>query len=67
MAELALDHTKRVFDLGTDAGFDLLQLLLERIDWFALVDDLELARRQGYRSWSSLAPKLPWNSPPCQS
>ena len=47
MAELALDHAKRVLDLGADAGLELLQLFFERIDRFAFVHGLALARHHG--------------------
>ena len=47
MPELALDDPKRVLDLGADAGLDLLQLLLERVDGSILVHHSALARHHG--------------------
>lgn len=39
MAELALDDAKRMLDFGADAGLDLFQLFLERVDRLALVHE----------------------------
>ena len=47
MPELALDDPKRMLDLGADAGLDLLQLLLERVDGPVLVHPSALARHHG--------------------
>ena len=47
MTKLALDHAKRVLDLGTDTGFELLQLLEQRVDRTALVHGFALARHHG--------------------
>jgi hypothetical protein len=47
MTELALDYTKRMLDLSADAGLDLLQLVLERVDRFAFIHCLALARHHG--------------------
>ena len=47
MSKLALDHPKRVLDLGLDAGLELFKLLTQRVDWAALVHSLALARHHG--------------------
>jgi hypothetical protein len=44
MSELALDHPERVFDLGADAGLDLLDLLGDRLAGVAHVQYLAFAR-----------------------
>ncbi len=49
MPELVLDHPEGVFDLGADAGLDLLQLGLESPDRRRLVQNLALARLHGHR------------------
>lgn len=47
MTKLALDHAKQVLDLGTGVGLEFLQLFSQRIDRFALVHGLALARHHG--------------------
>jgi hypothetical protein len=47
MTKQALDDPKRMLDFGADAGLDLFQLLLECVDWVALVHSIALARHHG--------------------
>lgn len=48
MAELALDDTKRMLDLGTDTGLDALDLLGQRIHGIGLVQQLAQPRAHGH-------------------
>jgi hypothetical protein len=43
VAELALDHAKRVLDLGPDAGLDALNLVGQAFDQLSFVQQLALA------------------------
>ncbi len=43
VSELPLDDTERVFDLGSDAGLQALELLDQRIDLARLVQRAALA------------------------
>ena len=43
VAELALDHTERVFDLGPDAGLEAFELVGQTVDRVSLVQQLALA------------------------
>ena len=47
MAELALDHTERVFDLGPDAGLKAFELVGQPVDRASLVQQLALAWAHG--------------------
>ena len=40
VAELALDHTERVFDLGPDAGLEAFELVGQTVDRVSLVQQL---------------------------
>lgn len=48
MTELAFDHAKRVFHLGTDTGLGLLQFLQDRAHGRVLVQLTALSRHHGY-------------------
>lgn len=47
MPELALDHTKRVLDLGPDTGLEFFQLVTQGVAGLGFVQRFALARHHG--------------------